>query len=214
VELFSRDISPFSARVRVSILAKQLPIRILDNPDVGSAEFGRLSALRRVPVLVLDDGTALPESDTIVEYLEDAFPEAPLRPTDALARARARLIARVAELYVFPACLPIFGALAAGDVQQLDVHFKALDAALTQLSALFDRSAQHWHAVGESLTTADGALAAFLWYAQFLGSTCDRPVLLRHAVLERFWSGAQSHPVLSTVTQQMAAAMSAARQRG
>src|SRR5262245_66030756 len=97
MELHSREISPFAARVRVSILAKELPVLIVDNPDVASDAFGKLNPLRRVPVLVLDDGKAIPESETIVEYLEDAYPGRPLRPTDSGDRARVRLIARVAE---------------------------------------------------------------------------------------------------------------------
>jgi glutathione S-transferase len=57
---------------------------VIDGPDVGSPDFARRNPLQRVPVLVLDDGTALAESDTIVEYLEDAHPERPLRPAAAV----------------------------------------------------------------------------------------------------------------------------------
>ena len=60
MDLYSRDRSPFAARVRVSILAKGLPVRIITDPDVGTPEFGQHNPLRRVPVLVLDDGAALP----------------------------------------------------------------------------------------------------------------------------------------------------------
>jgi len=56
MELYSREISPFAARVRASILAKELPVHIIDNPDVASDAFGKLNPMRRVPVLVLDDG--------------------------------------------------------------------------------------------------------------------------------------------------------------
>jgi glutathione S-transferase len=213
VELYSRDISPFASRVRISILAKGLSIRIIDSPDVQSAEFGKLNPLRRVPVLTLDDGTPLPESETIVEYLEDAFPEVPLRPVDPRQRAQARLISRVAELYVFPACLPIFFARAAGDVDQLNGLFEKLDDAMTRLSTFLDDGSESWHAFGARLTTADGALAPFLFYAQFLGKACDRPILSRHHRLKRFWDGAQTDSVLSTVIEQMATAISAPRPR-
>jgi glutathione S-transferase len=213
VKLYSRDISPFSARVRVSILAKALPIQIVDDPDVASVEYGRLNVLRRVPVLTLDDGTAVPESDTIVEYLEDAFPQVPLRPAAPAARARVRLIARVAELYVFPACLPIFGARRVGDPQQLEILIGKLDEALTALSTLIEPRSTSWHAWGDTLTTADGALAAFLFYAHFLGQACERPLLARHRGLERFWEGAQTQPELSAVIGQMAAAMATASAR-
>ena len=66
MDLYSRAVSPYAARVRVSIAAKGLNVRIIDRPDVGSAEFGALNPMRRVPVLVLDNGRSLPESEAIV----------------------------------------------------------------------------------------------------------------------------------------------------
>jgi RNA polymerase-associated protein len=44
----------------------------------------------RVPVL--DDGFTLPESEVIMEYLEERHPDPPLLPRDAAERARARLL--------------------------------------------------------------------------------------------------------------------------
>jgi glutathione S-transferase len=177
--------SAFAARVRVSIRAKELPIRILNDPDVGSERFGELNPLRRVPVLVLDDGSAIPESETIVEYLEDIYPHTPLRPADPLARARVRLISRVAELYVFPAALPIFGVLAASNVDQRDNLFEKLDSALRSLVSLLGHANESWHAFGDALTTADGALAPFLFYIDFVGSRtrCSRRSLLKSRLL-------------------------------
>ncbi|MET0389054.1 MAG: glutathione S-transferase family protein [Polyangiales bacterium] len=210
MQLYSRAVSPFSARVRVSIAAKALPIRIVDDPAVQSAEYGQLSPLRRVPVLQLDDGTAIPESDTIVEFLEDRFPETPLRPVAPEARARVRLITRVAELYVFPACLPIFGAHASGDHASLAGLFEGLDHALGNLARVLEEG-ESWHAWGPRLTTADGALAAFLFYAQVVGQLGRREPLARFARLQRFWHGAQSQPVLSTVIQEMGAGLAGAR---
>lgn len=215
VDLYSRDVSPFAARVRVSIRAKELPIRIVNDPDVTSAEFGKRNPLRRVPVLVLDDGSAIPESETIVEYLEDIYPQAALRPADPLDRARVRLISRVAELYVFPAAVPIFGALAPsnGDTSLRDDLFGKLDIALQSLASFLDDSNKSWHSFGDRLTTADGALAPFLFYVNFLGRACGRTPLAAYNKLERFWEGAQSDPILSTVIEEIAHALSAARQR-
>jgi maleylpyruvate isomerase len=213
VELYSREISPFAARVRVSIVAKELPVRIIDSPDVSTAEFAKHNPMRRVPVLVRDDGSALPESETIVEYLEDAFPARPLRPLDPAHRARVRLIARVAELYVFPAAVPIFAARATGDVQRLNELFDSLDVVLGQLASFLDTSSGSWHACGSSLTTADGALAPFLFYVNFLSMACGREPFEKHARLQRFWKGASAEPVLATVVDQISRAMMA-RQGG
>src|SRR3954453_22013780 len=43
-----------------------------------------------VPTLI-DGSIVIPESNVINEYLDDRFPENPLRPTDANGRARMRL---------------------------------------------------------------------------------------------------------------------------
>src|SRR5690242_1734747 len=102
MKLYSLPLSPYSARVRGAIYAKQLDIEIVMPPDGWrqSEEYRQLNPARRVPVLLLNDGTALPESRVIVEYLEDAFPAIPLRPKTAKDLAHVRLIAEVAELYV------------------------------------------------------------------------------------------------------------------
>lgn len=214
MDLYSRNISPFSARARISIMAKGLSVRVIDSPDVRSPDFTALNPLQRVPVLVLDDGTVLAESDTIVEYLEDAYPEIPLRPAAAADRARVRLIARVAELYVFPAVVPIFVARATGDAAQVSGLFDALELQLRHLERALDASASTtWHAFGNTLTTADGALAPFLFYVDLLGKTCARTPLAGCPRLQRFWDGAQSQPVLAAVIGQIAQAMAAARQR-
>src|SRR6478736_5880692 len=49
----------------------------------------------RVPVLVLDDGTALTQSPAIIEYLEEVFPDPPLLPAEPVARAKVRAVAAI-----------------------------------------------------------------------------------------------------------------------
>jgi len=52
--------------------------------------FRTLNPKAEVPVLV-HDGFVLPESTVIMEYIEDKFPEPPLRPASPETRARMRL---------------------------------------------------------------------------------------------------------------------------
>jgi glutathione S-transferase len=42
-------------------------------------------------LVLVYDGTVIPESNVILEYLEDAFPESPLIPADPVGWAKARL---------------------------------------------------------------------------------------------------------------------------
>lgn len=48
--------------------------------------------LGKVPCIELEDGEALTESLIIADYLEDAYPEVPLYPSDPLAKAKDKLL--------------------------------------------------------------------------------------------------------------------------
>jgi glutathione S-transferase len=49
----------------------------------------------KIPVLELDDGTCIPESGAIVEYLEELYPDPPMIGTTPEERAKVRSIERV-----------------------------------------------------------------------------------------------------------------------
>jgi glutathione S-transferase len=55
----------------------------------------------QVPVLV-HDGAVIVESTVISEYLEDVFPEVPLRPADPLRAAAARVMVKYVDDHVMP----------------------------------------------------------------------------------------------------------------
>lgn len=61
-----------------------------------------------VPVL-LHDGRVVRESTVINEYLEDVFPETPLRPADPWLRAEMRVLTKYVDEYFCPA-LTVIGA--------------------------------------------------------------------------------------------------------
>jgi glutathione S-transferase len=68
-------------------------------PFFGNEEFGRISPLRRIPVLI-DDQVTLCDSSVILQYLEDRLPEKSLLPQSAADRARARWIEEYADTRV------------------------------------------------------------------------------------------------------------------
>jgi RNA polymerase-associated protein len=91
VRLIDARRCPYCARVRIALAEKQLAyetveIDLSDRP----AWVYELNPVGRVPIL--DDGFVLPESEVIMAYLEERYPERPLLSDDPVARARARLL--------------------------------------------------------------------------------------------------------------------------
>ncbi|HLY53904.1 MAG TPA: glutathione S-transferase family protein [Stellaceae bacterium] len=64
--------------------------------------FVKINPNGQVPVLV-HDGAVITESSVINEYLDDVFPEKPLRPADPAERARMRVFVKFTDEYAFPA---------------------------------------------------------------------------------------------------------------
>lgn len=65
-------------------------------------EFLRINPNGQVPVLV-HDGSIITESTVINEYLDDVFPEIPLRPAEPVWRARMRIWNKFVDEYFCPA---------------------------------------------------------------------------------------------------------------
>ena len=94
LDLYHAWVSSASRRVRFALEEKGLPWRgiLVDLLKFEQHEPGYLALNPNgvVPTLV-HDGRPVIESTAICEYLDDAFPENPLRPADAHGRARMRV---------------------------------------------------------------------------------------------------------------------------
>ena len=91
--LFHHNSSVCAAKVRLAFAEKGLEwdgeMLDLNGGDQFKPNYLKLNPKAVVPTLV-HDGRVITESNIIIEYLDDAFPEPPLRPSDPYARARMR----------------------------------------------------------------------------------------------------------------------------
>ena len=69
-----------------------------------------LSPMGKVPYMQMD-GARLCESEVILEYLEDAYPQKPLLPKDPIARAKVRELVTVMELHLELVVRRMYGGL-------------------------------------------------------------------------------------------------------
>lgn len=109
MKLYQSSASPNSRRVRIFLAEKGISMPLVPL-DLGAKEqfsdaYAAINPRRVVPVLVLDDGTAIGEVPVILRYLEEVFPEPPLFGATPQARARAAMWERRVELEGFAAVM-------------------------------------------------------------------------------------------------------------
>lgn len=82
--------SPFVRKVLAVLAIKGLAYEhIQQMPFARDAEFQKISPLGKVPALQ-DGELTVSDSTVICEYLEDAYPDNPVYPADAITKAQAR----------------------------------------------------------------------------------------------------------------------------
>jgi len=100
LKLCGFHISNYHNKVRLALLEKGVAFEEDANckPSQKDEWLGR-SVMGKVPIIETDNGS-LAESQVICEYLEDAYPQAPLYPKDPMAKARVRELITVVELHL------------------------------------------------------------------------------------------------------------------
>ncbi|KAI9487173.1 MAG: maleylacetoacetate isomerase [Benjaminiella poitrasii] len=119
-------------------------------------EYSKLNPAQKLPALITKDGDFLAQSQAIIEYLEEAYPDRPMLPKSPVERAHVREICQIIACDIHP--LQNLGVLrrVGGDDEQkkkewantsITLGFKALERRLEKLSDTY--------CVGNSITMAD-----------------------------------------------------------
>jgi len=115
MELYHSNMSVCSQKVRLVLREKQLrPTEHNLNLRAGDStrpEYLKLNPNGVVPTLI-DGGAAIVESTVICEYLEDAYPDPPLRPKNMVQRAAMRVWTQRVDTGLHTACGVITFAVA------------------------------------------------------------------------------------------------------
>jgi glutathione S-transferase len=101
LKLCGFHLSNYHNKVRIALLEKGVPFEedASCSPSQKDEWLAR-SPLGKVPILELDGGRRLAESEVILEYLEDAYPQKPLLPRDPFERAKVRELVTFIELHL------------------------------------------------------------------------------------------------------------------
>lgn len=105
MKIIETSTAPNPRRVRIFLAEKAITVpfeqRDLTSGELKSEAFSALNPMQRVPVLVLDDGTAIAETVAICRYFDEVQPEPALFGRGARGRAEVEMWQRRAELGLF-----------------------------------------------------------------------------------------------------------------
>jgi len=213
MKLWSGTLSPFSAKVRIVLAEKNLPVALAEIPwsranlwGPKPEEFLAVSPLGQVPVLVVGE-KAVVDSTLIIEYLEDAHPDPALMPADPLDRAdcrywedradqlmAAQLTTLIRELFMKVDGAGRDDAAVATAFQAYSSYLTALEARLSDADYLSGRYG-----------VADIASWVGLAFAQTLGVS-----LAQFPAVKSWYERVAARPVIAAEYQQIMAAAAAA----
>ena len=156
--------APNPRRVRIFLAEKGLdvPFEQIDimKQEHRLPEFAGKNPMQQVPVLILDDGTAISESVAICRYFEETNPNPPLFGRDARDKALVEMANRRMELGFLFRVAQAFRhghpAMAVLEKPQIKEWADANRARLADMFVLIDQQlAQHPFIAGDHYTIAD-----------------------------------------------------------
>ena len=199
MKILQTKTAPNPRRVRVFLAEKgiEVPYEELDlmQGALKTPEFTNLNRFQRVPVLILDDGTAIAETMAICRYFEETKPEPALLGKGAKQRAVIEMWNRRMELGLFFSVAQAFRhlhpAMAHLEVPQVSAWGEANKPRALDILGFMDRElAGRRHIAGDAFSIAD--ITALVAVDFMKPARIQRPAELKN--LERWYAEVSSRP--------------------
>ena len=164
MKLYDGGRAPNPRRTRIFLAEKgiKLPMQQIDLGALEhmSASYAAINPLKRVPALVLDDGTVITESIAICRYFEALTPEPALFGRDALETARVEMWNRRLELHLLFPISHVFRnthpAMKAMEVPQMPAWAEANKPRILDFIGIVDRELEGRRFIsGDNFSVAD-----------------------------------------------------------
>jgi len=192
---------PNPARVRIALGEKnaidQVEFIEIDvmNGEHRQPEFKAKNPSASVPVLELDDGTAIAECTAITEYIDSSFPGVSLTGTTAKDRAIIQMMQRRAEQYLLDAVGTYFHHATPGLGQDLETYQnkewgeKQKEKAIAGMHYFDQVLKEQNYIAGQDFSMADITVFAGLSFANFakidIPTECNNLVAWQSRVAQR-----------------------------
>lgn len=203
MKLYSGDLSPYSAKVRMQIYAMGITDIEFELPaSFYMGKLAEVSPIGRIPVLETDEGI-IPESEVIAEYLDDLYPDKALLGSSPKTNADVRLLSRIGDIYLMN---NIFMALpqAPRETRNEAIRDLLMRQVTRGIGALDKHLGDGDFAVGDKLTRADCSLVPALWMCEKTVPRFDvgNPILGTNKVAT-YWAKIQTNPHAAKVIDEM-----------
>lgn len=168
-KLYLTRTAPNPRKALILLASKGIDVDDMDDLDVVdidfatneqmSEEFTKINPMQTVPVLTLDDGTVLNDSQAVCEYLDRVYGERSVMGNDVVQRAQVCSMRRIAEfevLYNFMLAFQHSHPSKAQRVEQLPEFVAPSIARAIKALPYFENALNgHEYLVGDQLSFAD-----------------------------------------------------------
>jgi glutathione S-transferase len=211
MKLYTGDLSPYSAKIRMQIYAMGIEDEVAFDLPLAQFFSGRLkefSPIGRIPILETDHAI-IPESEVIAEYLDDTHPNKAMVGRDPIERANVRVISRIADIYLMN---NIFMSLS--QANKATRNQGVVDLLMGQVNrgmgALEAHIAEDGFAASDQLTRADCTLVPALFMCENTVPRLDVPSPIRsEGKVANYWRRIQDNEYAARVLSEMARGLKA-----
>lgn len=168
MKLIGSHTSPYTRKVRIVLAEKKIEYDfVVDSPWANDSKVADYNPLGKIPVLVLDDDTALFDSRVIVEYIDNVTPNNKLFPAPNRERIEVKRWEALADGLCDAAVAALLERKRPANEQSADWierQFAKVERALAFMSEELDDKS---FCMGTHISMADLALGTALGYLNF-----------------------------------------------
>lgn len=175
-------ISPNVRKVIIGCLIKNIEFEInnlIPGPDLKNPEFLKINPLGQIPALE-DNDLIISDSNVILQYLDEKYPDSPLLPESPAERAKCRWLAEYAGAALFPCCGTMFKELFLNPnffkqpTNKEKVEITVTEQFPTVLDYLELQIPEEGFLFGDNLTIADISIVSMFITAGYGGYSIDK----------------------------------------
>ena len=174
MKLIGSHTSPFVRKVRIVLAEKKIDYEFeIDSPWLGESRVADVNPLGKIPVLVLDDDTALFDSRVIVEHIDNVTPNNKLFPAPNRDRTEVKRWEALGDGICDAAATAFLEARRPPAQQNPDWIARQRDKVTRSLEFMTEELGEHKYCMGTHFSMADIAVGTALGYLCFRFADID-----------------------------------------